>query len=99
MVGEGHRDRLVIRKSAPRVSRRGLCGLTDPDSIRDWMCPGDIVEAKARLDRRVGDTAPHRHAEPGPGGRTHGRVRGRGSAVGAGLHVDFKEYRLPAGRL
>ena len=27
---------------------------TDPESIRVWMCPGDVSEARARLDARVG---------------------------------------------
>lgn len=27
---------------------------TDPESIRVWMCPGDVSEARARLDPRVG---------------------------------------------
>ena len=27
---------------------------TDPESVRVWMCPGDVSEARARLDPRVG---------------------------------------------
>jgi uncharacterized protein YndB with AHSA1/START domain len=29
---------------------------TDPESVRVWMCPGDVKEARARLDVRVGGT-------------------------------------------
>jgi uncharacterized protein YndB with AHSA1/START domain len=29
---------------------------TDPESMRHWMCPGDALEARARLDVRVGGT-------------------------------------------
>ncbi len=48
------RDTLVIRKiiSAPREVV--FAAWLDPDSIRRWMCPGQIQEAEAHIEPRVG---------------------------------------------
>ena len=48
------RDRLVIRKVIPAPREEVFAAWIDPESIRDWMCPGDTVTAEARLDPRVG---------------------------------------------
>jgi len=26
----------------------------DPESMREWMCPGDVISAEVRLEPRVG---------------------------------------------
>ncbi len=53
-AGEEYPDRLVVRRVI-RASREVVfAAWTDPDSIRHWMCPGDIVTAEAQLDPRVG---------------------------------------------
>jgi len=48
--------RIVVRRrmSAPRevVFKAWI----DPEGIREWMCPGDVVSAEASLDARVGGT-------------------------------------------
>ena len=53
-AGEEHPDRLVIRKVIPASREEVFAAWIDPESIRDWMCPGDTVTAEARLDPRVG---------------------------------------------
>ncbi len=53
-AGEEHPDRLVVRKVIPAPREVVFAAWTDPESIKHWMCPGDIVAAEARLDPRVG---------------------------------------------
>lgn len=53
-VGEQHPDRLVVRKVIQASREEVFAAWTDPESIRVWMCPGDIVTAEAHLDPRVG---------------------------------------------
>ena len=50
--GPGHR--LVIRRTIPATREEVFGAWTDPESLRYWMCPGDILEAEAQLDVRVG---------------------------------------------
>jgi len=45
---------LVVRKMIPASREEVFSAWTDPKSIRQWMCPGDITEAEAQLDVRVG---------------------------------------------
>jgi len=53
-AGEEGSDRLVVRRVI-RASREVVfAAWTDPESMRHWMCPGDIVAAEAQLDPRVG---------------------------------------------
>jgi uncharacterized protein YndB with AHSA1/START domain len=47
-------DRLVIRKLIPASREEVFAAWSDPDSIRHWMCPGDVILAEAQLDFRVG---------------------------------------------
>lgn len=47
-------DRLVIRRLIPAPREDVFAAWTDPESIKHWMCPGDIVTAEAQLDLRVG---------------------------------------------
>ncbi len=51
---EEHPDRLVIRKVIPASREEVFAAWIDPESIRHWMCPGDILTAEAQLDPRVG---------------------------------------------
>lgn len=48
--------RLVVRKIIPASPEEVFAAWTDPESIRQWMCPGDIDETVATLDLRVGGT-------------------------------------------
>ena len=48
--------KLVVRKMIPASREEVFSAWTDPKSIRQWMCPGDITEAEAQLDVRVGGT-------------------------------------------
>ncbi len=46
--------RIVVRRRMP-VSREDLYrAWIDPEGIKQWMCPGDVLSAEARLDVRVG---------------------------------------------
>ncbi len=47
-------DRLVIRRLIRAPREDVFAAWTDPESIKHWMCPGDIVTAEAQLDPRVG---------------------------------------------
>jgi uncharacterized protein YndB with AHSA1/START domain len=53
MAGDG-KHRIVVRRKMP-VPREILYeSWTDPEGLRQWMCPGDVVSAEASLDVRVG---------------------------------------------
>jgi uncharacterized protein YndB with AHSA1/START domain len=47
-------DRLVIRRLIPAPREDVFAAWTDPESIKHWMCPGNIVTTEAQLDLRVG---------------------------------------------
>ena len=47
-------DRLVVRKLIPASREEVFADWSDPQSIRHWMCPGDVILAEAQLDFRVG---------------------------------------------
>jgi len=47
-------DRLVVRRVIPASRDAVFAAWTDPESIKHWMCPGDIIEAEAHLDPRPG---------------------------------------------
>jgi uncharacterized protein YndB with AHSA1/START domain len=45
---------MVVRRRMPAPREIVYAAWTDPEGLREWMCPGDIVSAEARLDVRVG---------------------------------------------
>lgn len=48
------RFRIQVRRRMP-VPREALYeAWTDPEGLREWMCPGDVISAEATLDLRVG---------------------------------------------
>jgi len=47
-------DRLVIRKLIPASREEVFAAWSDPESIRAWMCPGDVTHSEAQIDFRVG---------------------------------------------
>jgi len=53
-AGEERRDRLVVRKVIQASREEVFAAWINPESMRDWMCPGDTVTAEAQLDPRVG---------------------------------------------
>ena len=53
-VMEDTGDRLAIRKQIPAPREEVFAAWSDPQSIRHWMCPGDVILAEAQLDFRVG---------------------------------------------
>ncbi|HYM90413.1 MAG TPA: SRPBCC domain-containing protein [bacterium] len=54
MTEQERLDRLVIRRMMPATREAVFAAWTDPESMREWMCPGDAVTAEAELDLRVG---------------------------------------------
>jgi uncharacterized protein YndB with AHSA1/START domain len=48
------RHRIVVRRRMPAPREIVYQSWTDPEGLREWMCPGDVVSAEASLDVRVG---------------------------------------------
>jgi len=46
--------RMSIRRKMPAAREVVYEAWTDPQGIREWMCPGDVTSAEAVLDVRVG---------------------------------------------
>lgn len=46
--------KLVIRRRMPVPREAVYAAWTDPDNMREWMCPGEVQSAEAKLDVRVG---------------------------------------------
>ncbi|HET9309326.1 MAG TPA: SRPBCC domain-containing protein [Candidatus Sulfotelmatobacter sp.] len=46
--------RIVVRRKMPVPRELVYESWTDPEGIREWMCPGDVISAEATLDVRVG---------------------------------------------
>jgi uncharacterized protein YndB with AHSA1/START domain len=56
MTAGGDAGKLVIRRRIPGTREDLFDAWTDPESMRVWMCPGDILSADVTLDPRVGGT-------------------------------------------
>jgi uncharacterized protein YndB with AHSA1/START domain len=63
---EDRPDRLVVRKAILAPREEVFAAWIDPESMRHWMCPGDILTAEAHLDPRVGGA--YRIVMKGPSG-------------------------------
>ena len=48
------KHRVVVRRRMPVPREVVYQAWVDPEGLREWMCPGDIVSAEATLDVRVG---------------------------------------------
>jgi uncharacterized protein YndB with AHSA1/START domain len=48
------RHRIVVRRKMPAPREVVYEAWTDPEGLREWMCPGDVISAEATLDVRVG---------------------------------------------
>ena len=48
------KHRIVVRRRMPAPREFVYESWIDPEGIRQWMCPGDVVTAEAALDVRVG---------------------------------------------
>jgi uncharacterized protein YndB with AHSA1/START domain len=46
--------KVVLRRILPASREQVFAAWTDPESMRDWMCPGEIVRVEVQLDPRVG---------------------------------------------
>jgi len=80
--------RVEVRRRMPAPRDIVFEAWTDPEGLRHWMCPGDVISAEAALDVRVGGnfrlvmkskTAEHVHTgtyqvvDP-PANPGHGRI-------------------------
>jgi uncharacterized protein YndB with AHSA1/START domain len=48
------KHRIVARRRMPAPREIVYQAWIDPEGMREWMCPGDVVSADATLDVRVG---------------------------------------------
>lgn len=48
------RHRVQVRRRMPVPREVVYEAWIDPEGLREWMCPGDIISAQATLDVRVG---------------------------------------------
>src|SRR5262249_39787821 len=46
--------RVQVRRRMPVPREVVYEAWTDPEGLREWMCPGDVISAEATLDVRVG---------------------------------------------
>ena len=46
--------RITVRRRIPAPCQVVYDAWIDPEGIREWMCPGDVLSAEATLDVRVG---------------------------------------------
>jgi uncharacterized protein YndB with AHSA1/START domain len=46
--------RVQVRRRMPAPRDVVYAAWTNPDGLRHWMCPGDVITAEATLDLRVG---------------------------------------------
>lgn len=46
--------RVQVRRRMPAPRDVVYAAWTDPEGLRHWMCPGDVISAEAKLDLRVG---------------------------------------------
>lgn len=93
---EDTQDRLVIRRLIPAPREDVFAAWTDPESIKHWMCPGDIVTAEAQLDLRVGGS--FRIVMKGRDREVEhtGVYRVIEAAVQARVHLGVQAYQLSA---
>jgi len=56
MSTAGAGGKLVIRRRIAATREELFDAWTDPESMRLWMCPGDIVSSDVEMDLRVGGT-------------------------------------------
>jgi uncharacterized protein YndB with AHSA1/START domain len=46
--------RIIVRRRMPAPREIVYQAWIDPEGLREWMCPGDVISAEAVLDVRVG---------------------------------------------
>jgi uncharacterized protein YndB with AHSA1/START domain len=51
---ENDDKRVVIRRRIAATREELFDAWIDPEGMKEWMCPGDIVSAEVQLDARVG---------------------------------------------
>lgn len=49
-------SRISVRRRMPAPREIVYQAWIDPEGLRQWMCPGDVIAAEATLDVRVGGT-------------------------------------------
>jgi uncharacterized protein YndB with AHSA1/START domain len=54
MTADAETGKVVVRRRIAATREELFAEWTDPESMRVWMCPGEVVSAEVRLDPRVG---------------------------------------------
>jgi len=54
MIAGDEDNRVVIRRRIKATSEELFDSLIDPDGMKEWICPGDIVSAEVQMEPRVG---------------------------------------------
>jgi uncharacterized protein YndB with AHSA1/START domain len=47
-------EALVVRRLLPAPREQVFAAWLDPESLAQWMCPGDVASARVEIDPRVG---------------------------------------------
>jgi uncharacterized protein YndB with AHSA1/START domain len=50
----GTREKVVVRRRIAATREELFDAWTDPESLRHWMLPGDVVSAEVEVDARLG---------------------------------------------
>ena len=56
MTAESDANTVVIRRRIAATREELFDAWTDPEGMRTWMCPGNIVSVDVRMDPRVGES-------------------------------------------
>ncbi|MBZ5578320.1 MAG: SRPBCC domain-containing protein [Acidobacteriia bacterium] len=54
MTPEADAGKVVVRRRIQATREELFDAWTDPEGMREWMCPGDVVSAEVQMDVRVG---------------------------------------------
>jgi uncharacterized protein YndB with AHSA1/START domain len=58
------RHRIQVRRKMPAPREVVYEAWTDPEGLREWMCPGDLISAEAALDVRTDWNHPRDRESP-----------------------------------
>ena len=53
-MNQDRANTVVVRRRIRATPEELFDAWTDPEGMREWMCPGDVISAQIRLDPRVG---------------------------------------------
>ena len=53
-MSQHHENKVVVRRRIAATQEELFDAWIDPEGMREWMCPGDVISAEVRLEPRVG---------------------------------------------